>query len=63
MPEQPSDSLGIDTGGFSSRETTFIPPLQKAWNTENAISSIMKLVLPFFMTSLSVDRLALFDSQ
>lgn len=29
MPEQPSDSLSIDPGGFGIREMTFSPPCKE----------------------------------
>lgn len=41
VPEQPSDSLSIDTGGFGIRETTFITPLQRTCKNQNAVSSII----------------------
>lgn len=43
LPERPSDSLGIDTGGFHNRDTGVPPdgPLQKARNAQNAINNII----------------------
>lgn len=41
MPEHLFDSHSTNTGGFGIRETSFIPPLQRIWDTLNATSIII----------------------